>query len=106
MDSLEEALEKSHDAETIAYQKIEELERQLKETRKKVMSYETYVDIYNIIGQQQDKVDEEIMLAAKHIVNFKNGSSTQVSAIERMKELVPKKENIDRVMKKLDEMEP
>lgn len=82
------------------------LKEELEKTKKRVIEKELYIDIYNIVSGQQSKADDDIMLAARNIARFKEGSETRQKAIDGMAELFRKKETLDKAVKRLDELEP
>lgn len=82
------------------------LKEELEKTKKRVLNKGLYIDIYNIMSGQQSKADDDIMLAAQNIARFKEGSETRQKAIDGMANLFKKKEALDKIMERLDELEP
>jgi regulator of replication initiation timing len=84
----------------------EKLRTELGEAKAKAMDKDVYVEVYNIITDQQDKAEKDIMEAARKIAVFGDGTDARNNAIDSMRGLVGRKERLDKVVKKLEAMEP
>lgn len=91
-------------------EKVKEENHKLKEELEKAnrqrIDKNLYIEIYNIVGEQKSKADEDIMIAARNIAKFKDNSETRQKAIDGMARLFEKKETLDKTMDRLDELEP